>query len=192
MGFRDLFTKRPQKSEVHGTKVLVCSLQPKFDELLKADSNIYSKFYSSTTAKAFTSIPELQGAIRGHDIVHLFVDVSPTGLMTDGSGNELIGTELIERCCDSDVKLLWVASDNKPDGYIKGFKVGKPLNLVMTINRNGPNFATFLGQLLSRMSGGETMPTAWAALLPQTSRDPRHAHLPSTIFSAGRGGVKLQ
>lgn len=36
-------------------------------------------------------------------------------------------------CCDSDVKLLWVASDNKPEGYIKGFKVAKPLNLVMAI-----------------------------------------------------------
>jgi hypothetical protein len=192
LGFRDLFIKSSQKPEVHGTKVLVCSLQPKFDELLSADSNIYSKFYSSTTAKVFTSIRELLEAIRGHDIVHLFVDVSPTGFMTDGRGNELIGTELIERCSDSDVKLLWVASDNKPDGYIKGFKVAKPLNLVMTINRNGPNFTTFLSQLLSRMSGGETMPTAWAALSPQSPRDPRHAHLPATIFSAGRGGVKLR
>ena len=192
MGFRDLFTKSPQKSEVHGTKVLVCSLQPKFDELLKADSTIYSKFYSSTTAKVFTSFHELLGAIRGHDIVHLFVDVSPTGFMTDVSGNELIGTELIDRCCDADIKLLWVASDNKPDGYIQGFKVVKPLNLVMTINRNGPNFATFLSQLLSRMSGGETMPAAWAALAPQTPRDPQHAHLPSTIFSAGRGGGKFR
>ena len=192
MGFRDLFTKISQKPKVHGTKVLVCSLHPKFDALLKADSNIYSKFYASTTAKVCTNFNELLGAIRGNDIVHLFVDVSPMGLMADGSGNELIGTELIESCCGSGVKLLWVASDNKPDGYIKGFKVVKPLNLVMTINRNGSNFETFLGQLLLKMSSGETMPAAWVAVSAQTPRDPRHAQLPSTIFSAGRGGVKLR
>jgi len=28
-------------------------------------------------------------------------------------------TELIRRCCDHDVKLLWSASDNPPDRYIK-------------------------------------------------------------------------
>jgi hypothetical protein len=66
------------------------------------------------------------------------------------------------------------------------------LNLVMTINRNGPNFPNFLSKLLSRMSGGETMPTAWAALVPQTRHDLSHADLPATIFSAGRGSVKLR
>jgi hypothetical protein len=190
--FRDLFTKSPQKAEVHGTKVLVCSLHPKFDELLKADGNVYSQFYPSTTVTACITILELLGAIRGYDGVHLFADVSAAGFVTDGSGNELIGADLIDRCCDADIKLLWLASDNKPDGYIAGFKVKKPLNLVMTLNRNGSNFDTFLRQLLSRMSRGETMPTAWAALSPQAPRDSRHAHLPSTIFSAGRGGVKLR
>ena len=192
MGIRGLFAKSPQKSEIHGTKALVCGLHPKFDELIKGDSKVYSQFYPSTTVMLFTSTDELLGSIRGYDIVHLFVDVSPAGTMADTKGNELVGTELIEKCCDSDVKLLWVASDNKPDGYIKGFKVSKTLNLVMTINRKGSDFSSFLGQLLSRMSSGETMPTAWAALAPQTQRDPRHAHLPATIFSAGRGSVKLR
>jgi hypothetical protein len=192
MGFRDLFARSSQKSEVHGTKSLLCTLHPKFDELLKTDSKVYSEFYPSTTVMPCTGIRELLEAMKGSDIVHLFADVSPTGVMADTKGNELVGTELIEKCCNSDVKLLWIASDNKPDGYIKGFKAAKPLNLVMTINRNGPNFAAFLAQLLSRMSRGETMPAAWAALAPQTPRDPGHAHLPATIFSAGRGSVKFR
>jgi hypothetical protein len=191
LGIRSLFTKSPQKLEVYGTKALVCGLHPKFDELIKDDSNVYSQFYPSTTVTPFTGIVELLGRMRGFDIVHLFADVSPTGIMADTKGKELVGTDLIGKCCDSDVKLLWVASDNEPDGYIKGFKVAKPLNLVMTINRNGASFSTFLGQLLSRMSSGETMPTAWAAVAPQTQHDPQQAHLPATIFSAGRGGVKL-
>jgi len=138
------------------------------------------------------TIHELLQTIGGYDVVHLFVDVSPIGLMVDASANEISGTDLIEKCCDSGVKLLWVASDNKPEGYIKGFKPVKPLNLVMTIHRNGPAFATFLGQLLSRMSGGEAMPNAWAPLAPQAAGDPHRDRLPATIFSAGSGGARFR
>jgi hypothetical protein len=194
VGLRDLFAKRPQKEEIRNTKVLVCSLHARFEELLKADSNTYSQFYPLTTATHFAGIKELLDAIAGgYDIVHLFADLSPIGVLTDVGGNELMGTALIQKCCDSAVKLLWLASDNTPDAYIKGFKAaGKPLNLVMTINRNGLRFCTFLGQLLSRMSGGETMPNAWVSISPQTPHDPRHSDLPVTIFSAGRGTVKLR
>lgn len=185
-------TKDPKPEEVHGTKVLVCSLEPKFDELRRADSDTYSQFYPSTAVTGFHSVRDLLGGVRGYDVVHLLADVSPIGLITDGNGNQLVGTDLIEACCNWDVKLLWLASDNKPDRYVRGFKAVKPLNLVMTINRNGPGFVNFLRQLLSRMSRGEPMPVAWAALASQTPDDPRHAHLPATIFSAGRGGVKLQ
>ena len=86
--------KSPQKLEVHGTKALVCGLHPKFDELIKADSSVYSQFYPSTTVTPSTGIRELLGTIRGFDIVHLFADVSPTGIMADTKGNELVGTGL--------------------------------------------------------------------------------------------------
>jgi len=113
--------------------------------------------------------------------------------MSDGSGAKITGTALIEKCCDSDVKLLWVASENKPEAYIKGFKAaGKPLNLVMTINRQGPKFSVFLEELLSRMSSGETMPVAWVAVSPQSPNDPRQKDSPACIFAAGRAAVKLR
>jgi hypothetical protein len=130
--------------------------------------------------------------MNGKDIVHVFADVSPLGLVGEGTGSEFTGTDLIKAAADADVKLLWIASDNKPEGYIKGFKPVKPLNLVMTISRNGPNFPTFLSQLLSRLSGGEKMPAAWAALSPQNANDPRHNSLPGTIFSAGRGNATFR
>ncbi len=192
MGFRDLFTKSSRGTEVHATKVLVCGLDQKFSELIETDAKIYSQFYPTTTVTSCTTIPELLRTIRGYDVVHLFVDVSPIGLMADASADELSGTDLIAKCCDSGVKLLWVASDNKPEGYIKGFKPVKPLNLVMTIHRNDPDFAAFLGGLLSRMSGGEAMPNAWAALAPQIPGDPNHARLPATIFSAGLGSARFR
>jgi hypothetical protein len=91
------------------------------------------------------------------------------------------------------VKLLWLASENKPEGYIKGFKVaGKALNVVLTIDRKNSRFTRFLESLLRRMSSGETMPVAWVALSPQNSNDPRNQDAPACIFAAGRGGVTLR
>jgi len=88
-------------------------------------------------------------------------DVPENGTITDTSGHEITGTELIRRCCDQSVKLLWAASDNPPERYINGFGArGKRLNLVMTLKRKGPNFPSFLPKLLSRLAYGDTMPVA--------------------------------
>jgi hypothetical protein len=193
LGIKDLF-RRQSHDEVVGSKVLVCSLHPKFAELLRVDSSSYGQFYPAPTATTFASIQELSGAItRGYDIVHLFCDASPEGIITDSRGATTTGTALIQACCDSAVNLLWVASENTPDAYIKGFKAGgKPLNLVMTINRQGTKFSAFLERLLSKMSAGETMPVAWVAITPQSPNDPRQKDVPACIFAAGRGAIKLR
>jgi hypothetical protein len=131
--------------------------------------------------------------VNGYDIVHLFCDVSQEGNIVDVNGNKTAGTALIQRCCDSNVTLLWLASENKPEGYIRGFKApGKPLNLVLTIDRRGSRFPIFLENLLRKMSAGETMPVAWVSLSPQNSKDPRNQNSPACIFAAGRGGVRLR
>jgi hypothetical protein len=89
------------------------------------------------------------------------------------------------------VKLLWIASDNPPEGYIKHFRArGKKLNLVMTISRKGEKFTDFLGGLLAQMAQGTTMPTAWVKLAPQSPKTASDA--PECIFFAGRGGVLLR
>jgi hypothetical protein len=179
--------------EVMGTKVLLCSLGQKFDKLLRDDHISYSRFYSAVTATDFSTIKQLSQAIeKKYDIVHLFCDVSPSGMVVDGHGNTITGTSLIQKCSDSDVKLLWIANENKADGYIKGFKLaGKHINLVMTISRNGTKFSTFLEKLLSKLSRGETMPVAWGAVAPQAPGRSQQ-DLPSCIFAAGRPGVKLR
>jgi hypothetical protein len=186
------FSKR-QTDEVTGTKVLVCSLGQKFDKLLHDDRSSYARFYRAVTATDFSTIKQLSQAIeKKYDIVHLFCDVSPSGMVVDRRGNTITGTSLIEECADSDLKLLWMANENKPEGYIKGFKLaGKHINLVMTINRNGSKFSMFLEKLLSKLSRGETIPVAWAALAPQAPGQPQQ-DLPGCIFAAGRPGVKLR
>jgi len=193
LGIRNLFSKGGQ-DEVVDAKILIASLDPKFLELMKVDSSCYSQFYHTPTVLVFEGIQELVGTIeKGYDIVHLFCDVSPDGTITDNHRARVVGTTLIQSCCNSDVKLLWVASENKAEEYIKGFKAaGKRLNLVMTINRNGSKFQPFMEKLLSRMSMGETMPAAWVSISPQSPNDPRQQDSPACIFAAGRGGVKLR
>ncbi len=194
MRLRNLFTRNAQMPEIHNTRVLVSSVGTGFDELLNADASSYSRFYPSTTVKACSSIKELVATIRqGYDIVHLFSDVSPSGIIIDAVGDSLSGASLIQTCCDSGVKLLWAASDNNAEAYIKGFKPSsKPINLVMTLNRRGSIFSSFLEQLLSKMADGETMPRAWVAISPQTPRDPRHNDLPGTIFAVGRVNIRFR
>lgn len=194
MRLKDLFTRKPQLPEIHNTRVLVCSAGTGFDELLNADASSYSRFYPSTTVKACSSIKELVAAIRqGYDIVHLFSNVSPGGIIMNAEGDPLSGASLIQTCCDSGVKLLWVASDNKIDAYIKCFKTsGKSINLVLTLNRRGPRFSSFLEKLLSKMADGETMPRAWVAIAPQGPPGPAHDDLPESIFNAVRGNIRFR
>ena len=190
MGILDWFGK----DEIVGSKVLVCGLGNRFEELVSSDGAIYGHFYRSTTKALFPTISDLTAAIsrQQYDIVHLFCDVPPTGIIVDNDGNEVAGTELIQKCCDANVKLLWIASDNKPEGYIKNFGArGKRLNLVMTIARNEPKFSEFLDKLLFRMFYGDTMPVAWADLVPQVPSSVS-TDSPGCIFFAGRGGVKLR
>src|SRR5215469_6868178 len=190
MSILDLF--RNKKDEVYGAKVLVCAVDSRFDDLLKEDSEIYGRYYRATTTAVLPSIQALLGRLeQKFDIVHLIADVTEAGTIRDASGHEITGTELIQRCCDHEVKLLWAASDNPPERYIKGFGArGKHLNLVMTLKRKGPNFPSFLQKMLSRMAYGDTMPIVWNDICPQIPRS-EHKDAPESIFFAGRGGVRL-
>lgn len=183
MGILDLF----RKDEVRGSKVLVCSIGPKFDDALRSDSQVYKRFYPATTSTTFTGIQQLIEALaQKYDIVHLLCDVSPEGAIAGVNG-----TELIKKCCESNIKLLWIASNNSSDAYTKGFNArGQKINLVMVIDRRGPFFSPFLTNLLVKVSSGEAMPAAWNQLCPQVPSSV-HPDAPDAIFFAGRGGVRL-
>jgi hypothetical protein len=192
MGIKNWFVKR-RPDEVLGSKVLVCSLGAQFDELVQTDAEVYKRFYPSTVTAQFSTLGELTQAI-GHryDVVHIFCNVPPSGIIVDAEHRALTGTQIIEACCAANVKLLWVGNDNPPEGYIKNFKAqGKRINLVMTITRNGPKFSTFLDKLLSKMFAGDRLPLAWASLVPQ-AKGSWQEDLPGCIFFAGRGTAVLR
>jgi hypothetical protein len=150
------------------------------------------QYYRATTSAVLPNIQALLGRLeQKFDIVHLIADLTEAGTIQDASGQEIMGTELIQRCCDQNVKLLWIGSDNPSERYVKGFGArGKRLNVVMTLNRKGPDFADSLQKLLSQMAYGETMPAAWNDLWPQIPGS-RHPDAPESIFFAGRGGARL-
>jgi hypothetical protein len=192
MGLKDLFRRRTRE-EVFGSKVLVCGLGLQFQEGVAADGEIYERYYRSVETATFSEIRELMDAVsRSPDIIHLFCNVSPGGEIANPDGTPVVGTELLDRCCEFNVKLLWIASDNESEVYIAGFKArGKRMNLVMTLKRNDPKFSRFLDQILFRMFYGDTLPVAWVDVSPQIPGS-TNPDLPSAIFYAGRGGVKLR
>ncbi len=135
MGLFDLF----RKDEVTGAKVLVCSLDPRFNPVMDADARVYKRFYPATTSKSLTGVADLTSSIsQGYDVVHLLADVSPDGAVTDAQGQKLAGKDLLQSCVTADVKLLWIASDNKAENYNKGFGRGQKINLALNLDRMGP------------------------------------------------------
>jgi hypothetical protein len=164
-------------------------LDARFDDLLNQDYAVYRQHYPASSKAIFPSIQALSGGIKhGYDVVHLLCDVTDGGTIVDCNGEKMTGADLIQTCCDQDVKLLWIASDNPPERYIEGFGA-RDINLVMTLKRNGPDFPHFLQRLLSQMACGVPMPFAWVHICPQMSSD--HPSVPETIFSAGRSAVRL-
>jgi hypothetical protein len=188
MGLLDAF----RKDEVVGTRVLVCGLGPKFDELRKSDERVYKRFYPATTSMAAATLAELNEAVgQHHDIVHLFCDVDTQGAITDGAGARMTGAELLESSFDAGVKLLWIASDNFADPYNAGFKTkALKLNVVLTERRLGPNFSLFLDNLLTKLSGGESFAKAWSVVSKPEGKSVQ-PDVPHTIAALGRGGIVL-
>jgi hypothetical protein len=62
MGILDLFRKN--KDEVQGTRVLVCAIDNRFDDLLKQDSEIYGRYYRATTTALLPTIQALLGGLE--------------------------------------------------------------------------------------------------------------------------------
>ena len=105
--------------------MLVCRLGSCFGPQFDGDACVYSRHYKRVEVAVFHSVAELVKAV--------------------------FGTGQIAKCCERDVKLLWIASEGKSDDDVKGFAVGgKRLSLKMTIDRSGANFDGFLQGLLSR------------------------------------------
>jgi len=187
MSFFDLFRRRTE--DVFYTRVLVCSLGSAFESELISDFDTYKRHFESVKLQRLKDANELLNSLSDkYDIVHILTPVTSDGCLGESQTN---GTELIEKSASWGTKLLWLASTNDPQGYIKGFKPnGSKLNLVMTIDRGGDRFPSFLEKLLLEMQSGSSMPVAWNRIAPQIPGQ-LHPDAPGTIFYCGRGQVRF-
>ena len=120
-----------------------------------------------------------------YPVAHLLVNVGP-----DGTVGQTHAKQVLRTCAKMDVKLVFIASDNPTDVYVSHFKPG-PYNLVMTLERKGEKFPAFLDALLSKMTSGKTMLSAWVELAPQTEHAPEHDALPEVFCHLRRENLVL-
>ncbi len=86
--------------------------------------------------------------------------------------------------------IVVIASENDGKAYVKavGPKRDWPANIIMTLDRKGDHFAAFFNRLFMAMLEGQSMPTAWVELAPQTAgADP--PGVPGAIFVAEAGHI---
>jgi hypothetical protein len=185
----NLFNKKEKtiSENTVASRIVVCSLVREFDVIASGDAAVYERFYSNTNKLNLSTTDELRSVVaQEYDVVHLLCNLSPDGSLVDRSGATLTGTELITHACESNTKVLFVASDNPSDAYLKGFRAtGRTINLVMTLNRKGNHFVSFLASLLGGMAVGKTMPSAWAGAASTPLMQKREV-MPECIFFAGR------
>ena len=171
---------------VKSTSILVIGIGPDLVTLSAADFSAYSLYYPNCRLETVEYVPELLELVSaGFDIVHVLCRISTEGVIVDKEATITSGSNLLDRAYRHGSKVLFIAGENSKEAYINGIKLGeRKINLVMTLNRHGGDFAAFLKKLLARMAAGEPMVRAWAAIAPQI-RGASEANLPDCIFAAG-------
>lgn len=190
-------TARPAPEVVHGAKVLVCSLGAETAEGFEdTDAKVYATYYRHVDVAKGRQPDDLIDSINrdGYDMVHLFCELDEGGDLIGGENLKLDAAAFFAACGGADVKLLFIASENRNESYIgmgRRQPKGVALDVVRTLGRNGESFTSFLGELLGRMSAGKTLPQAWVEIAPQSESAQRHKQLPATYCSVGRAAVLL-
>lgn len=187
MIFDRLFGKS-NASEGKEPKVLVAYFESRFESAANSDFACYSKYYAFTKIEKLNGAADLCSILEGlFDIVHLLAEIAADGQIVEGQGRQSDAAAMLEKSLDRRVALMWIAGESVADHYLKGFRSiqGKPLNLILTLNRKGDAFSQFLESLLSKLATGEKIASAWVAVAPQNSGDPRNAAAPECIFVAG-------
>jgi hypothetical protein len=149
---------------------------PEAEEILRADRD--------AIRWAFYSVKESTLETPRCDVLLIYAAVSMDGSLegTDSTLRQII--------FDSGAKIVVVANENHPAHYTLSLKQAGNghANIVLTIDRRGWIFASFLNRLFEIMAKGISMPVAWVRLAPQRpGKD--HRDCPSTVFLCEAGSV---
>lgn len=122
------------------------------------------------------------------DVLFLYCRFEPSGKIL---GQQASVRSLIR---DSTARVVVIASEVPADflsnrEFQAAFGKGDnpPVNLVMTLNRNGENFGRFFRSLFGMMWKGVSMPLAWVQLAPQGPVQPDD--IPGTICQIEAGQI---
>jgi len=149
------------------------------EEMLGKDrDSIHSVFYSIT---------ESTGAAPKCDVLLLYATINPDGVL---QGSEYSLRQIIAQ---SGAKIVIVASENSPEHYRAALNLPGEghANLMLTIDRRGWIFFTFISRLFEIIATGISMPVAWVRLAPQRP-GMDHEDCPSALFLCETGGVTFK
>jgi hypothetical protein len=179
-------------NKVSRARILVCGFDRRFIPLAESDAKVYSRYFTSVEIVFFESIACFLARLKGqYLIIHLFCLLTKSGDIVDMNGATLNGTRFVEECNNNDVSLIWVASSNTSDCYVRGFRLsGRRINVVMTLDRRDRKLSEFLERILCKSSEGKTVSASWAAVAPQ-GQGPWQEESPECIFFAGKPSAVL-
>jgi hypothetical protein len=125
------------------------------------------------------------------DVLFLYCALEPSGTIVGQQGS----VRALIRDCKARVAVIasQVPSEllsNREFQAALGRGNNPPVNLVMTLNRNGANFGRFFKSLFQMMLTGMSMPMAWVELAPQGPQQPDD--IPSTVCLMEAGQVAFR
>lgn len=152
---------------------------PSADQTVEKDLQILTPYFSGVQQRN-------DGPPRC-DVLLLYCEIDSSGSL---KGSPQRVREIIR---DSGATIAIIATNNPPEHY----SVAIPktsfgfANIVFTIDRKGPLFASFFARLFAQMKDGISMPIAWNNLAPQYAHA-THEDVPATICALERGQVVFE
>jgi hypothetical protein len=181
--------KNKEISKVQPTRILVCTIadSSQFEQEALSDASIYKRYYPNVV---FKSVQNANGFIdliksKEFDAVHIFGEVSQQGM-----AGGMVVKEIQDSCVKNGIKIIFWASGRSLNINMKHFKSGL-FHLIVTLDRKGAIFATFLDGILSQLSGGKSLPLAWVNIAPPNPKSSANNLQPACVFSAGAGQMKF-
>jgi eukaryotic-like serine/threonine-protein kinase len=159
-----------RKQKIEGTRILVAALGDDRDLIAGAeiDASKYELYYNRVELRKSMTAQEFIVLLSTDkfDVVHLHGFYDKECTFRDSTGFALRYSD-IKRACDyAQVKLVWLASNNGLEPMKPYLEPENPsFHLILTSAR-GANFPKFLSSLLSRITRGELLSSAWEAYVP--------------------------
>ncbi|MEM7395536.1 MAG: hypothetical protein AAF492_24660 [Verrucomicrobiota bacterium] len=183
MGLLDFLFRRKPPAKIPITNPTLGQLNlmgQEAEDMVTLDRDVLAPLFGGACAVKTDEPPKC-------DVLLVYARFKPSG---GPAGSSLGWRELIP---NSGAKVVIFATDNDPDNFPdrSSDPVYGRVNVVLTLQRKGEDFAEFFRQLFSLMFDGESMPDAWCKLAPQIS-GLEHEGGPEAVFGCLLGDITFK